>query len=133
VMAPSEEPRGLRSAEFRAPATGDLGGTAELWACGFAGETGNRVLWPDPAARYRLSVVATTGTLREAGLPGTGHSAVVEDQPAAIAIWLETTDPIDPPIHARFGSATVAHLDDAARLPGLRVTRREPSNQEHSA
>jgi ribosomal protein S18 acetylase RimI-like enzyme len=42
------------------------------------------------------------------------------------AAWLETTDPVNPPIYERFGFGTVAHLDDAAWLPGLWVMRRDP-------
>jgi predicted acetyltransferase len=45
----------------------------------------------------------------------------------AAAAWLETTDPVNPPIYERFGFATVAHVEDAAWLPGLWVMRREPS------
>jgi predicted acetyltransferase len=46
-----------------------------------------------------------------------------EDDTAA---WLETTDPVNPPIYERFGFETVAHIEDAAWLPGLWVMRREP-------
>jgi len=42
------------------------------------------------------------------------------------AAWLETTDPVNPPIYERFGFTTVVHLDRAAWLPGLWVMRREP-------
>lgn len=42
------------------------------------------------------------------------------------AVWLETTDPVNPPIYERFGFITVAHLEEAAWLPGLWVMRREP-------
>jgi ribosomal protein S18 acetylase RimI-like enzyme len=40
--------------------------------------------------------------------------------------WLETTDPVNPPIYERLGFTTVAHMDAAAWLPGLWVMRREP-------
>lgn len=43
------------------------------------------------------------------------------------AAWLETTDPVNPPIYERFGFATVVHLDRAAWLPGFWVMRREPA------
>jgi GNAT superfamily N-acetyltransferase len=43
-----------------------------------------------------------------------------------LAAWLETTDPVNPPIYERFGFTTVAHLDQAAWLPGVWVMRREP-------
>jgi GNAT superfamily N-acetyltransferase len=42
------------------------------------------------------------------------------------AAWLETTDPVNPPIYERFGFGMVAHLEDAAWLPGLWVMRRDP-------
>ena len=44
-------------------------------------------------------------------------------------VWLETTDPVNPPIYERFGFTTISHLEDAAWLPGLWVMRREPANQ----
>jgi GNAT superfamily N-acetyltransferase len=42
-----------------------------------------------------------------------------------VAAWLETTDPVNPPIYARFGFEVVTHVDRAAWLPGLWVMRRE--------
>jgi GNAT superfamily N-acetyltransferase len=45
-----------------------------------------------------------------------------------LAVWLETTDPVNPPIYERFGFETVVHVADAAWLPGLWVMRREPRN-----
>jgi GNAT superfamily N-acetyltransferase len=42
------------------------------------------------------------------------------------AVWLETTDPVNPPIYERFGFRAVAHLEDAAWFPGWWVMRREP-------
>jgi GNAT superfamily N-acetyltransferase len=44
-----------------------------------------------------------------------------------VPVWLETTNPINPPIYERFGFVTVAHIDGPAWLPGLWVMRREPS------
>ena len=41
------------------------------------------------------------------------------------AAWLETTDPVNPPIYERFGFTTVRHVAQAAWLPGLWVMRRE--------
>lgn len=41
------------------------------------------------------------------------------------AAWLETTDPVNPPIYERFGFATVRHIGQAAWLPGLWVMRRD--------
>lgn len=43
------------------------------------------------------------------------------------AAWLETTDPINPPIYERFGFVTTRHIARAAWLPGLWVMRREPA------
>jgi GNAT superfamily N-acetyltransferase len=42
------------------------------------------------------------------------------------AVWLETTDPVNPPIYERFGFDVVAHVTDAAWLPGFWVMRRAP-------
>ncbi len=47
--------------------------------------------------------------------------------------WLETTDPVNPPIYRRFGFETVGHIEDAAWLPGLWVMRREPASAEQGA
>jgi GNAT superfamily N-acetyltransferase len=46
-----------------------------------------------------------------------------------VAAWLETTDPVNPPIYERFGFRTVAHVADAdaAWLPGWWAMRREPA------
>ena len=41
------------------------------------------------------------------------------------AAWLETTDPVNPPIYERFGFTTIDHIAQAAWLPGLWVMRRE--------
>ncbi len=46
-----------------------------------------------------------------------------------LAAWLETTEPVNPPLYQRFGFRTVTHLDDAAWLPGLWVMRREPQRE----
>lgn len=42
------------------------------------------------------------------------------------AAWLETTDPVNPPIYERFGFDVVAHITGAAWLPGFWVMRRTP-------
>jgi hypothetical protein len=47
------------------------------------------------------------------------------DQDAAAA-WLETTDPVNPPIYEGFGFETLAHIDGPDWLPGYWVMRREP-------
>jgi GNAT superfamily N-acetyltransferase len=49
------------------------------------------------------------------------------------AAWLETTDPVNPPIYERFGFATVAHVDQAAWLPGLWVMRRDATTDRTAA
>jgi GNAT superfamily N-acetyltransferase len=46
-----------------------------------------------------------------------------------LPVWLETTDPVNPPIYERFGFETIAHITDAAWLPGFWVMRREPRQQ----
>ncbi|TVR26667.1 MAG: GNAT family N-acetyltransferase [Nitriliruptor sp.] len=43
-----------------------------------------------------------------------------------VAVWLETTDPVNPPIYERFGFEVVTQLEDAAWLPGWWAMRREP-------
>ncbi len=49
------------------------------------------------------------------------------------AAWLETTDPVNPPIYERFGFATVRHIRRAAWLPGLWVMRRDASPDRQAA
>jgi GNAT superfamily N-acetyltransferase len=41
-------------------------------------------------------------------------------------VWLETTDPVNPPIYERFGFRTIARTAGPSWLPGLWVMRREP-------
>ena len=40
--------------------------------------------------------------------------------------WLETTDPVNPPLYEHLGFRTVLHLEEPAWLPGFWVMRREP-------
>ena len=47
------------------------------------------------------------------------------DQDGA-AVWLEATDPVNPPIYERFGFETIAHIDGSTWLPGYWIMRREP-------
>jgi ribosomal protein S18 acetylase RimI-like enzyme len=47
------------------------------------------------------------------------------DQDGA-AVWLETTDPVNPKIYARFGFKTVVHIDGPRWLLGYWVMRRQP-------
>jgi GNAT superfamily N-acetyltransferase len=44
-----------------------------------------------------------------------------------LAAWLETTDPVNPPLYEHIGFRTVLHVEDAAWLPGFWVMRREPT------
>jgi ribosomal protein S18 acetylase RimI-like enzyme len=44
-----------------------------------------------------------------------------------LGAWLETTDPVNPPIYERFGFATVALIEGGTRTPNLWVMRREPA------
>jgi GNAT superfamily N-acetyltransferase len=43
-----------------------------------------------------------------------------------LPVWLETTDPVNPPIYERFGFVSVAHRDRPAWWPGWWIMRREP-------
>jgi GNAT superfamily N-acetyltransferase len=44
----------------------------------------------------------------------------------SIAVWLETTEPVNPKIYERFDFRTVAHIEGPSWLPGYWVMRREP-------
>jgi GNAT superfamily N-acetyltransferase len=46
-----------------------------------------------------------------------------------LPVWLETTDPVNPPIYERFGFETIVHITDAAWLPGFWLMRREPRHK----
>jgi GNAT superfamily N-acetyltransferase len=45
-----------------------------------------------------------------------------------VAAWLETTDPVNPPIYERFGFEIIDLIDGPAWLPGYWVMRREPAH-----
>jgi GNAT superfamily N-acetyltransferase len=47
--------------------------------------------------------------------------------------WLETTDPVNPPLYERFGFRTVGHLHRPAWWPGYWVMRREPRGDTQPA
>lgn len=83
---------------------------------------------------WHLAFLATAPERRGAGLARRllDRQLIRCDQDGAAA-WLETTDPINPPIYERFGFETVTHLEDAAWLPGLWVMRREPVNEKTGA
>jgi GNAT superfamily N-acetyltransferase len=79
-------------------------------------------------AAWHLAMLATAPEHRGQGLA----RLLLERQLArcdddGLPAWLETTDPVNPPIYHRFGFQTVAHVEDAAWLPGLWVMRREPA------
>ena len=50
-----------------------------------------------------------------------------------LAVWLETTDPVNPPLYERFGFRTVGHLHRPAWWPGYWVMRREPRDGAQTA
>jgi GNAT superfamily N-acetyltransferase len=69
------------------------------------------------------------GTLPEHRRKGLAQSLLERqlqrcDQDGA-AVWLEATDPGNPPIYERFGFQTITHIDGPAWLPGYWVMRRE--------
>jgi GNAT superfamily N-acetyltransferase len=76
---------------------------------------------------WHLAFLATAPAYRGQGLA----RALLErqlrrcDEDGAV-VWLETTDPVNPPIYERFGFDTVEHIEDAAWLPGFWVMRRAP-------
>jgi GNAT superfamily N-acetyltransferase len=76
---------------------------------------------------WHLAVLATAPEHRGKGLA----RALLDRQlqrcdEDGTAAWLETTDPVNPPIYERFGFDVVAHVTDAAWLPGFWVMRRAP-------
>jgi GNAT superfamily N-acetyltransferase len=78
-------------------------------------------------ATWHLAVLATAPEHRGRGLARLllDHQLRRCDEDGAVA-WLETTDPVNPPIYERFGFDVVAHIADAAWLPGFWVMRRAP-------
>ena len=77
---------------------------------------------------WHLAFLATDPELRGRGLARRLLEHVLhrcdED---GLAAWLETTDPVNPPLYERFGYHTVSHIDRAGWMPGLWVMRREPT------
>ena len=83
---------------------------------------------------WHLAFLATAPQHRGAGLArGLLDRQLLRCDQDGAAIWLETTDPVNPPIYERFGFETVTHIEDAAWLPGLWVMRREPMNGKRGA
>ena len=75
---------------------------------------------------WYLAYLATDPAAQGRGVARTLLSSMLDRcDDAGQAVWLETTDPVNPPIYERFGFATVARLDGAALLPGFWVMRRE--------
>jgi GNAT superfamily N-acetyltransferase len=76
---------------------------------------------------WHLAVLATAPEHRGKGLARALLDRQLRrcDEDGAVA-WLETTDPVNPPIYERFGFDIVAHITDAAWLPGFWVMRRAP-------
>lgn len=76
---------------------------------------------------WHLAYLATDPQLRGRGLARALLEHVLDRcDEDALAAWLETTDPVNPPLYARFGFQTVAHIDRAGWIPGLWVLRRDP-------
>jgi GNAT superfamily N-acetyltransferase len=79
---------------------------------------------------WHLAFLATAPEFRGRGLArGLLDRQLTRCDQDGTPAWLETTDPVNPPIYERFGFTTIAHLEDAAWLPGLWVMRREPASQ----
>jgi GNAT superfamily N-acetyltransferase len=80
---------------------------------------------------WHLAFLATDPDHRGRGLARRLLDHVLDRCDAdGLAAWLETTDPVNPPLYERFGFGTILHLDDAAWLPGFWVMRRETRNGE---
>ena len=80
-------------------------------------------------AAWYLAYLATDPAAQGRGVGRALLTAMLDRCDAAgQAAWLETTDPVNPPLYERFGFATVARLDGGALLPGFWVMRREPQD-----
>lgn len=78
-------------------------------------------------ASWHLAFLATDPELRGRGLA----RALLDRQLTRCdedhaPTWLETTDPVNPPLYERFGFVVTTHLERAGWLPGLWIMRREP-------
>lgn len=76
---------------------------------------------------WRLDLLGTLPEYRGQGLARALLERQLQrcDQDGA-AVWLEATDPVNPPFYERFGFETVVHIDGPNWLPGYWVMRREP-------
>lgn len=76
---------------------------------------------------WHLAVLATDAAHR-----GRGVARLLIDHVLArcdsdrLAAWLETTNPVNPPIYERFGFETVARIEGGQILPTWWIMRREP-------
>jgi GNAT superfamily N-acetyltransferase len=77
---------------------------------------------------WYLAILATDPDARGRGLARLLLDHVLDRcDEDGLAAWLETTDPVNPPLYEHFGFRSVLHLEDAAWLPGYWVMRREPT------
>jgi GNAT superfamily N-acetyltransferase len=76
---------------------------------------------------WHLSFLGTRPELQGHGLARLLLEHVLDRCDAdGLPAWLETTDPVNPPIYERFGFRTQAHIARAGWLPGFWIMRREP-------
>jgi GNAT superfamily N-acetyltransferase len=146
-------PPGVATASLAGAAQGLLGALANAWTVVGALPHAASVVAPHSLAALRLLQVRGRAVARASqgvswhlaflatapGHRGRGLArSLLERQLArcdedGAAAWLETTDPVNPPIYERFGFETVAHIDDAAWLPGFWVMRRAPAGAGSTA
>jgi GNAT superfamily N-acetyltransferase len=76
---------------------------------------------------WRLELLGTLPEHRRKGLARSLLERQLQrcDQDGA-AVWLEATDPVNPPVYEQFGFETIAQIDGPGWLPGYWVMRREP-------
>ena len=82
---------------------------------------------------WYLAVLATDPDFQGRGVARALLDHVLDRCDAdGLAAWLETTDPVNPPLYEHFGFCSVLHVEDAGWLPGFWVLRREPDRQKSS-
>lgn len=92
------------------------------------GQRRDAVRQASAGATWHLAVLATDAAHRGRGLARLLVDHVLERCDAdGLAVWLETTSPVNPPIYERFGFRTVAQIDEGRDLPTWWVMRRPPS------
>jgi GNAT superfamily N-acetyltransferase len=101
----------------------DLPGALDL-----AKRRGPAVARASQGITWRLELLATLPEHRRKGLARSLLERQLQrcDQDGAAA-WLETTDPVNPPIYERFGFEIIAHIHRPYWLPGYWVMRRDPA------